>query len=113
MRDGQAYLVARWYKRLVNLRLEDLNAEAFLRVKTVSLHSGVTYQYRMLKVMWPVTFCGMPFTLWITLDAGVEDGRVVEIQGRRLVDGDERRLMVRLSGTITMGPASSCRSSRT
>ncbi len=111
-----AFLAVRWYKRLANLSLVNLKAEAYLSVRTVSAHDGSTlYRYQLLNVIgldgvearacvWPETFYGMPFTLWIPLNAPLVDDQVLEIQGRRLVDGDERELVVRLTASVAVGP---------
>lgn len=107
-----AYLAVRWYKRLDNLSVTNLQADAYLRCRTVShIDGSALYRYQPLNVLglngaegatctWPETFSGMPFTLWIPLHAPLDRGRITEIQGRVLDDGDDRQLVVRLSGQV-------------
>jgi hypothetical protein len=107
------YLAVRWYKRLDNVSVTNLQADAYLRCRTVSRIDGSTlYRYQPLDVVgvdgveapqcrWPETFSAMPFTLWIPLRAPLDDrGRITVIQGRLLADTEDRELVVRLSGQI-------------
>src|SRR6266571_9059698 len=105
-----AFLAVRWYKRLSNVAVTTLRAEAYLRCRSISRIDGSTlYRYQRLDVLdldgtsamtcaWPETFSGMPFTLWIPLRAALDGGNIVEIQGRVLGKDDNRELVVRLSG---------------
>jgi hypothetical protein len=110
--DGRhGYLAIRWYKRLSNLSVVDLRADAYMRCRATSTVDGSTmYRYQRLKVLtldgdeaesctWPETFSGMPFTLWIPLHAPLSDGAVKVIQGRELT-GTDREVVVRLSGRV-------------
>lgn len=109
---AHAFLAVRWYKRLDNLSITNFQADAYLRCRTKSLVDGSTmYRYQPLDVLgldgeeapncvWPETFSGMPFTLWIPLRAPLDAGRIAEVQGRSLGDTDDRQLVVRLSGTM-------------
>jgi hypothetical protein len=112
------FVAVRWYKRLDNLSVTNLRAEAYLRCRVVSHIDGSTlYRYQPLDVLgldgrdakactWPETFSGMPFTLWIPLHAPLDGGRITEIQGRILDStDDDRQLVVRLSGGVAK-PAS-------
>lgn len=111
--DGRhGYLAVRWYKRLSNLSVVDLRADAYVRARAISTVDGSTmYRFQRLRVLnlegneadscvWPETFSGMPFTLWIPLRAPVMDGRITSIQGRELNQDDDRQLVVRLSGRV-------------
>ncbi|GIF58356.1 hypothetical protein Air01nite_44510 [Asanoa iriomotensis] len=108
--DRQMIIAVRWYKIPRQLVISNLLAEAFLNYRTVSRVDGsVVHRTERLRVLgppdqptygrtFPRVWTGMPLTLWIPVDAEMDAGRLVEIQGRGLRGVSSPGLLVRLTG---------------
>jgi hypothetical protein len=105
-RDGM--MTIRFYNRFTNLRIADMSCQVFLHFVAHSSDGSGTFHKITLKQLdgagrpaavrrWPTAEQGAPFTVWIPVGAPVEELPVRVVQGVRIDDTREAKLLVRVT----------------
>jgi cation transport regulator ChaC len=109
--DEDGIIAIRWYKHLNGLTINDLSAEVYYAFyETSAIDGSVFFRRERLCVLdadgheadrrvWPQIMNPMPLTLWIPLRAPLAEGRIAEIQGRK-VFYDVATIFVKVQGKI-------------
>lgn len=108
-----ATIAVRFYKQLRHLSISDLHCEAYLRylepsrvdgsrwIRTHPLEVLGPHGARTMSRLWPVSREGTTFTLWIPVDADLDDdGSIRTVQGVDIGDSSVHDLLVRVSGKV-------------
>jgi hypothetical protein len=108
-----ATIAVRFYKQLRHLSISDLHCEAYLRylepsrvdgsrwIRTHPLQVLGPHGTRVGSRLWPVSREGTTFTLWIPVDADLdEDGSLRTVQGVDIGNSHVHDLLVRVSGKV-------------
>jgi hypothetical protein len=103
-----AMMTIRFYNRFTNLRIADMTCQVFVHYVAHSSDNSGTFHKITVKQLdgagrpaverkWPTAEQGAPFTVWIPLEAPVDELPVRSIQGRRIDDKREAKLLVRVT----------------
>lgn len=108
-----ATIAVRFYKQLRHLAISDLHCEAYLRylepsrvdgsrlIRTHPLQVLGPNGVRVPSRVWPVSREGTTFTLWIPVDADLDDdGSLRTVQGVDIGNSHLHDLLVRVSGKV-------------
>lgn len=103
-----AMMTIRFYNRFTNLRIADMVCQVVVHYVAHSSDNSRTFHKITLKQLdgdgvranerrWPTAEQGAPFTVWIPVDAPVDELPLRTIQGRRVDDKREVKLLVRVT----------------
>ena len=106
--NRDAMMTIRFYNRFTNLRIADMTCQVFVHyVEHSSDNSGTFHKITLRQLngdgqpaierKWPTAEQGAPFTVWIPVQAPVDELPVRSIQGRRIDNKREPKLLVRVT----------------